>query len=179
MFFRPKVMPIPIWHMQCQERAVWNVKLVSDVRCGQISDGVCFFWSGSAVDGKEVGNLQSALLCRSLFDLYIGDDPFDKHGKESIGLGLASLLGSNWYQKLNWLWGKSLHLYSHNSSSIFTELQAELEMNIKTLMFASWDCHWQSSQLSDGDLTLYKFCRKTKWAQRCSSGLIVQNFEGT
>ncbi|CAM6059489.1 unnamed protein product [Sphagnum tenellum] len=47
------------------------------------------------IDGKEVGNLQSALLCRSLFDLYIGDDPFDKHGKESIGLGLASLLGSN------------------------------------------------------------------------------------
>jgi hypothetical protein len=71
------------------------VKLVSDVRCAQISDGVCFCWSGSAVDGKEVGNLQSALLCRSLFDLYIGDDPFDKHGKESIGLGLASLLGSN------------------------------------------------------------------------------------
>lgn len=49
---------------------------------------------GIVVDGNEVGSVQSALLCRSLFNLYIGDDAFDKSGKESIGLGLASLISS-------------------------------------------------------------------------------------
>jgi hypothetical protein len=41
---------------------------------------------------QEVGLIQSPLLCRSLFDLYIGDYPFDKQAKEKIGVGLASLL---------------------------------------------------------------------------------------
>ncbi|KAL5980900.1 hypothetical protein ACLOJK_028820 [Asimina triloba] len=44
------------------------------------------------IDGKEVGIIQSKLLCRSILDLYVGDDPFDRHAKEGIELGLASLL---------------------------------------------------------------------------------------
>jgi hypothetical protein len=44
------------------------------------------------IDGTEVGSVQSSLLCRSLFDLYIGDDPFDKEAKKLIGQNLASLL---------------------------------------------------------------------------------------
>ncbi|XP_031488407.1 fatty-acid-binding protein 1 [Nymphaea colorata] len=44
------------------------------------------------VDGKEVGCIQSQLLCRSIFDLYIGEDPFDKQAKDDIQRSLASLL---------------------------------------------------------------------------------------
>jgi hypothetical protein len=46
----------------------------------------------SAVDGKEVGSIQSKLLCRSILDLYIGEDPFDKEAKEDIESKFASLL---------------------------------------------------------------------------------------
>lgn len=45
-----------------------------------------------AVDGKEVGSIQSKLLCRSIMDLYFGEDPFDRKAKEDIELNLASLL---------------------------------------------------------------------------------------
>lgn len=44
------------------------------------------------VDGKEVGSIQSKLLCRSILDLYIGEEPFDKNAKEGIELNLASYL---------------------------------------------------------------------------------------
>lgn len=44
------------------------------------------------IDGQVVGSIQSKLLCQSLFDLYIGEDPFDKQAKENFELGLASLL---------------------------------------------------------------------------------------
>lgn len=52
------------------------------------------FWSSSiyVVDGKEVGCIQSKLLCRSLFDLYIGDDPFDTKAKEDVKFGIVSIL---------------------------------------------------------------------------------------
>ncbi|KAA8543242.1 hypothetical protein F0562_021263 [Nyssa sinensis] len=46
----------------------------------------------TTIDGKEVGSIQSKLLCRALLDLYIGDDPFDPKAKEDIELNLASLL---------------------------------------------------------------------------------------
>lgn len=49
-------------------------------------------WSIDAVDGEEVGSIQSKLLCRSILDLYIGDDPFDQKAKESIEQSLISLL---------------------------------------------------------------------------------------
>uniref|UniRef100_A0A1D1YAB8 Chalcone--flavanone isomerase n=2 Tax=Anthurium amnicola TaxID=1678845 RepID=A0A1D1YAB8_9ARAE len=44
------------------------------------------------IDGKEVGSIQSKLLCQSILDLYIGDDPFDRCAKVEIESGLASLL---------------------------------------------------------------------------------------
>ncbi|XP_020580053.1 fatty-acid-binding protein 1 [Phalaenopsis equestris] len=44
------------------------------------------------IDGKEVGDIQSKLLCQSILDLYIGDDPFDKKAKEDFEVGLISLL---------------------------------------------------------------------------------------
>lgn len=44
------------------------------------------------VDGKEVGSIQSKLLCRSILDLYIGDEPFDRKAKDDVELNLASLL---------------------------------------------------------------------------------------
>ncbi|RWV99477.1 hypothetical protein BHE74_00020953 [Ensete ventricosum] len=45
-----------------------------------------------AVSGKEVGEIQSKLLCKSVLDLYFGEDPFDKRAKEDIQSGLASIL---------------------------------------------------------------------------------------
>ncbi|KAG0582588.1 hypothetical protein KC19_3G071600 [Ceratodon purpureus] len=44
------------------------------------------------INGIHVGSVESALLSRSLFDLYIGEDPFDKDAKKSIGQSMASLL---------------------------------------------------------------------------------------
>lgn len=44
------------------------------------------------IDGNDVGCIQSKLLCRSLFDLYIGDDPFDAKAKEDVEVGIVSLL---------------------------------------------------------------------------------------
>ncbi|GFZ19690.1 chalcone-flavanone isomerase family protein [Actinidia rufa] len=46
----------------------------------------------TTIDGKEVGSIQSNLLCRSILDLYIGDDPFDRRAKEDIELNLASCI---------------------------------------------------------------------------------------
>ncbi|XP_018856033.1 fatty-acid-binding protein 1 [Juglans regia] len=46
----------------------------------------------TTIDGKEVGSIQSKLLCRSILDLYIGEDPFDRQAKEDIEHSLASLL---------------------------------------------------------------------------------------
>ncbi|XVE73126.1 hypothetical protein DITRI_Ditri11bG0092600 [Diplodiscus trichospermus] len=44
------------------------------------------------IDGKEVGGIQSKLLCRSILDLYIGEDPFDRQAKEDVEANVASLL---------------------------------------------------------------------------------------
>ncbi|KAJ4727467.1 fatty-acid-binding protein 1 [Melia azedarach] len=46
----------------------------------------------TTIDGNEVGSIQSKLLCRSLLDLYMGEDPFDRKAKEDIELNLATLL---------------------------------------------------------------------------------------
>ncbi|CAL5425245.1 unnamed protein product [Camellia sinensis] len=46
----------------------------------------------TTIDGNEVGSIQSKLLCRSILDLYIGDDPFDRQAKEDIRQNLASLV---------------------------------------------------------------------------------------
>ncbi|KAL0435735.1 UNVERIFIED_CONTAM: Fatty-acid-binding protein 1 [Sesamum radiatum] len=47
----------------------------------------------TTIDGKEVGSIESKLLCRSILDLYIGDEPFDRKAKEDVELNLGSLLG--------------------------------------------------------------------------------------
>ncbi|KAF3332992.1 fatty-acid-binding protein 1 isoform X2 [Carex littledalei] len=44
------------------------------------------------IDGSEVGQIQSKLLCKSILDLYLGEDPLDKSAKEEIQLNLASRL---------------------------------------------------------------------------------------
>ncbi|KAL7112902.1 hypothetical protein ACP275_04G030000 [Erythranthe tilingii] len=45
------------------------------------------------IDGEEVGSIQSKVLCRSILDLYIGNESFDPKAKEDVQLNLASLLG--------------------------------------------------------------------------------------
>lgn len=46
------------------------------------------------VEGEEVGSIQSKLLCKSLLDLYIGDDSFDENAKDDIHENIASILKS-------------------------------------------------------------------------------------
>ncbi|CAL5086039.1 unnamed protein product [Urochloa decumbens] len=47
-----------------------------------------------SIEGKEVGSIQSKLLCRSILDLYIGDEPFDKNAKDNVQENIASILKS-------------------------------------------------------------------------------------
>ncbi|KAK4801037.1 hypothetical protein SAY86_021524 [Trapa natans] len=44
------------------------------------------------IDGKEVGCIQSKLLCQSILDLYIGEEPFDQKATKDVKLNLASLI---------------------------------------------------------------------------------------
>lgn len=44
------------------------------------------------IDGTEVGSIQSKLLCKSVFDLYIGDEPFDHKAKEDVSNQLTACL---------------------------------------------------------------------------------------
>ena len=53
-----------------------------------------FVFSTCTVEGEEVGSIQSNLLCRSILDLYIGDDPFDKNAKDNVQENIASILKS-------------------------------------------------------------------------------------
>ncbi|XP_027352737.1 fatty-acid-binding protein 1 [Abrus precatorius] len=46
----------------------------------------------TTIDGQEVGSIQSKLLCKSILDLYFGEEPFDKQAKETIELNVASYL---------------------------------------------------------------------------------------
>ncbi|CAN6205807.1 unnamed protein product [Urochloa humidicola] len=47
-----------------------------------------------SIEGKEVGIIQSKLLCRSILDLYIGDDPFDRKAKDNVQESITSILKS-------------------------------------------------------------------------------------
>lgn len=47
----------------------------------------------TTIDGKEAGSIKSKVLCRSILDLYIGNESFDQKAKEDVELNLASLLG--------------------------------------------------------------------------------------
>ncbi|KAH6772769.1 Chalcone-flavanone isomerase family protein [Perilla frutescens var. frutescens] len=44
------------------------------------------------IDGKEAGSIKSKLLCRSILDLYIGDQSFDQKAKQDVHRNLPSLL---------------------------------------------------------------------------------------
>ncbi|GAQ77742.1 hypothetical protein KFL_000030210 [Klebsormidium nitens] len=44
------------------------------------------------IDGRKIGTVQSHALGHALFDLYIGDPPFDKGAKEEMGMSLARML---------------------------------------------------------------------------------------
>ncbi|KAM3205620.1 hypothetical protein P3L10_029030 [Capsicum annuum] len=47
----------------------------------------------TTIDGKKMGSsIQSKLLCRSILDLYIGDESFDHKSNEDVESNLASLL---------------------------------------------------------------------------------------
>ncbi|XP_078437015.1 chalcone-flavanone isomerase family protein [Wolffia australiana] len=47
------------------------------------------------INGEEIGVIQSKLLCRSIFDLYIGNKPFDQQAKQDVDLHLAELVQSS------------------------------------------------------------------------------------
>ncbi|KAJ0989010.1 hypothetical protein J5N97_007366 [Dioscorea zingiberensis] len=44
------------------------------------------------VKGELISQVQSELLCRAYFDMYLGDEPFDKEAKEKFGESLLSHL---------------------------------------------------------------------------------------
>ncbi|RID64774.1 hypothetical protein BRARA_D00024 [Brassica rapa] len=44
-----------------------------------------------AIEGNHVGSVKSKLLCRSILDLYIGEEPFDKNAREDFLDNVASL----------------------------------------------------------------------------------------
>ncbi|KAL6657752.1 hypothetical protein ACP70R_005532 [Stipagrostis hirtigluma subsp. patula] len=47
-----------------------------------------------SIEGEEVGSIQSKLLCQSILDLYVGDDPFDKNAKDIVQENIASIIKS-------------------------------------------------------------------------------------
>lgn len=44
-----------------------------------------------AVMGEVVSKVESELLCRAYFQMYLGDDALDKDAKEKFGQSLLSL----------------------------------------------------------------------------------------
>ncbi|KAJ4896462.1 Fatty-acid-binding protein 1 [Raphanus sativus] len=44
-----------------------------------------------AIEGNQVGSVKSKLLCRSILDLYIGEEPFDKNAREDFLDNVASI----------------------------------------------------------------------------------------
>ncbi|WZZ82592.1 hypothetical protein YC2023_103164 [Brassica napus] len=44
-----------------------------------------------AIEGNQVGSVKSKLLCRSILDLYIGEEPFDKNAREDFLNNVASI----------------------------------------------------------------------------------------
>ncbi|XP_021733307.1 fatty-acid-binding protein 1-like [Chenopodium quinoa] len=47
------------------------------------------------INGDEVGSIESKLLCQSVLDLYLGEDPFDRQAKEHVMHKLASVFEKN------------------------------------------------------------------------------------
>ncbi|EPS71457.1 hypothetical protein M569_03305 [Genlisea aurea] len=48
----------------------------------------------TSIDGVDIGAIESKLLCKSILDLYIGNEPFDRKAKEDVQNNLASLRGN-------------------------------------------------------------------------------------
>ncbi|CAI7827752.1 unnamed protein product, partial [Closterium sp. NIES-54] len=46
------------------------------------------------IDGKYMGSTKSALISRALFELYVGDKPFDKKAREGLVEKLISVVHS-------------------------------------------------------------------------------------
>ncbi|KAK8541495.1 hypothetical protein V6N13_137892 [Hibiscus sabdariffa] len=44
------------------------------------------------IDGKEIGSIESKLLCKSILDFYIGEDPFDRRAKEDVDQNVTCIL---------------------------------------------------------------------------------------
>ncbi|KAF2589042.1 hypothetical protein F2Q70_00041285 [Brassica cretica] len=44
-----------------------------------------------AIEGNQVGSVKSKFLCRSILDLYIGEEPFDKNAREDFLNNVASI----------------------------------------------------------------------------------------
>ncbi|KAF8089423.1 hypothetical protein N665_0506s0029 [Sinapis alba] len=44
-----------------------------------------------SIEGNQVGSVKSKLLCRSILDLYIGEEPFDKNARDDFLDNVASL----------------------------------------------------------------------------------------
>nr|KYP70702.1 hypothetical protein KK1_009930 [Cajanus cajan] len=44
------------------------------------------------IDGQEVGSIQSKLLCKSILDIYVGEEAFDEPAKEDIEHNVATYL---------------------------------------------------------------------------------------
>jgi len=44
------------------------------------------------VKGEVVSTVESELLCRAYFNMYLGDSPFDKEAKEHVGSYLLALV---------------------------------------------------------------------------------------
>lgn len=59
------------------------------------SKTIVFFLFVWLVEGNHVGSVQSQLLCRSILDLYIGEEPFDKNAREDFLDNAASLAFDN------------------------------------------------------------------------------------
>ncbi|XP_010675166.2 fatty-acid-binding protein 1 [Beta vulgaris subsp. vulgaris] len=47
------------------------------------------------IDGEEIGSIQSKLLCQSVLDLYIGEDPFDEQAKKDVMHKLVTVFEKN------------------------------------------------------------------------------------
>eukprot|EP00245_Coleochaete_scutata_P005793 TRINITY_DN19661_c0_g1_i1.p1 TRINITY_DN19661_c0_g1~~TRINITY_DN19661_c0_g1_i1.p1 ORF type:complete len:353 (+),score=76.37 TRINITY_DN19661_c0_g1_i1:54-1112(+) len=46
------------------------------------------------LDGQLLGSVDSSLMCHAFFDLYLGDNPYDAHAKDTMAESLAKILAS-------------------------------------------------------------------------------------
>jgi len=49
---------------------------------------------GVSIGGREVGTVESAALCRALFDVYLGNKPISPAGKKTVVARLPEIVGA-------------------------------------------------------------------------------------